>query len=102
MPFTREEIVNSREYKIAGAALNDVSNIDEEYADNKDYIGGYVEGFESGAEWSDENPNEGLVSIDKVCEWLRTNHDEIYLRYVRGYNADDEIEIFKKAMEEQQ
>ena len=30
--MTREELVNSREYKIASAALNDISNIDEEYA----------------------------------------------------------------------
>lgn len=68
--MTREELVNSREYKIAGAALNDISNIDEEYADNEDYIGGCLDGFESGALWADEHPNEGLVNIDKVCEWL--------------------------------
>ena len=53
--MTREELVNSREYKIASAALNDISNIDEEYADNEDYIGGYVDGFESGAEWADKH-----------------------------------------------
>lgn len=23
-----------------------------------------------GALWADEHPNEGLVNIDKVCEWL--------------------------------
>lgn len=40
--------------------------------------------------------------IDKACEWLKSNHDEIYLRYIRGYSAEDEIEIFKKHMEERQ
>lgn len=41
-------------------------------------------------------------ATDKLYEWVRTNHDEIFLRYVRGYNADDEIELLKKYMEEQQ
>ena len=41
-------------------------------------------------------------ATDKLYEWLRTNHDEIFLRYVRGYNADDEIELLKKYMEGQQ
>ena len=79
--MTREELVNSREYKIASAALNDISNIDEEYADNEDYIGGYVDGFESGAEWSDETTQnhwhdaqgDDLPPIDKEVIVLLDN-----------------------------
>lgn len=41
-------------------------------------------------------------AIEKACEWLRNNHADIYLRYIRGYEADDEIELLKKYMEEQQ
>ena len=26
-----------------------------------------------GINWADENPKEGLVSIDKVCEWVEKN-----------------------------
>ena len=40
-------------------------------------------------------------AADKLYEWLRTNHDEIFLRYIKGYNAYDEIELLKKYMEEQ-
>lgn len=28
-----------------------------------------------GIEWADENPRDELVSIDKVCKWLRENID---------------------------
>ena len=97
MPFTREEIVNSREYKISSAALNDISNIDEEYADNEDYIGGYVDGFENGAKWADEHPNPGLKKewLDKACKWLRRTQPQVIL-------PDTTIERFRNAMEEQQ
>ena len=98
MPFTREELVNSREYKIAGAALNDVSNIDEEYANNEDYIGGYVDGFENGAEWADEHSNEGLVNIDKVCEYLTNHIDKGLVIYNDNtwLKRDEFIKKFKK------
>ena len=29
--------------------------------------------FQAGAEWADKNQKDGLVSIDKVCEWIREN-----------------------------
>lgn len=32
-------------------------------------------GFIVGAEWADENPKKGLVSIDKVCKWLENECD---------------------------
>lgn len=71
-----------------------------------------ITAFIKGAAWSDANPDLYSVTrkaverereylIDKACEWLKDNHDEIYLRYIRGYNSDDEIELFKKYMEEQ-
>lgn len=96
--MTREELVNNREYKIAGAALNDISNIDEEYADNEDYIGGYADGFENGALWADEHPNEGLVNIDKVCEYLANHIDKGLVIYNDDtwLKRDEFIEIFKK------
>ena len=28
------------------------------------------EGIKIGAKWADENPKEGMVSIDKACEYL--------------------------------
>ena len=31
--------------------------------------------IKEGIDWADENPKEGLVSIDKVCEWLENDCD---------------------------
>ena len=50
--------------------------------------------FKAGAEWQKEQ------IIDKACEWLRTNYEDIGIRYIRGHKVEDEIEAFKKAMEE--
>lgn len=97
MPFTREELVNSREYKIAGAALNDISNIDEEYADNEDYIGGYVDGFENGAGWADAHQNhwhdaqgDDLPPIDKEVIVLRNNEQIAF-----GHRPNPDGEVWK-------
>ena len=63
-------------------------------------------GFIVGAEWSDENPKEGLVSIDKVCEWLEkhlyeyTNNGEFIGTISRYVYKKDTINQFRKAMEE--
>ena len=96
--MTREELVNSREYKIASAALNDISNIDEEYADNEDYIGGYVDGFESGAEWSDETTQnhwhdaqgDDLPDIDREVIVLRNNGQIAF-----GHRPNPDGEVWK-------
>lgn len=68
--------------------------------------------FTKGAEWADENPKEGLVSIDKVCEWLKNNvyeytsvvnHDteETNVELTTDFKSFDEfIDAFSKAMKE--
>lgn len=33
----------------------------------------YEDGFKNGAYWSDENPKEGLVSIEKAAEWVKNS-----------------------------
>ena len=43
----------------------------------------YEAGFKEGANWSDENPKEGFVSIDKVCAYLETRIDEYIIRDLR-------------------
>lgn len=37
--------------------------------------------------------------IKKACQWIKDNHEDIYIRYLRGCNSDDEILLFKKYME---
>lgn len=50
--------------------------------------------------WADENPKEGLVSIDKVCEYLKSL---VYQEFGGGplerTFSDEDIEDFRKAME---
>lgn len=43
----------------------------------------YEDGFKDGANWSDENPKEGFVSIDKVCAYLEMRIDEYIIRDLR-------------------
>jgi hypothetical protein len=55
--------------------------------------------FLKGAEWADEHPMKGMVSIDDVCEWLY-NHthkhpDSEYLNMFFNVLIDD----FRKTME---
>ena len=47
-----------------------------------------------GAEWADK------TMIEKACKWLRTNYEDIGIRYIRGHKVEDEIESFKKFMKE--
>ena len=55
----------------------------------------YEDGFKDGADWADENPKEGLVNIDKACEYL-----ESAIRPYMGYSATcDFVDSFRKVME---
>ena len=76
----------------------------------------FVEGYEQGCKDTIDHPSGGELlyvlnkgvkqgykdAVEKAYEWLRNNHADIYLRYIRGYEADDEIELLKKYMEEHQ
>lgn len=51
--------------------------------------------FIEGAKWADEHPKEGLVSIDKACEYL-----ESAIRPYMGYGTtSDFVDTFRKVME---
>ena len=41
-------------------------------------------------------------AVEKACEYLKTSHEDIGIRYIRGHEVEDEIEIFKNYMEGQQ
>ena len=51
-------------------------------------------------EYKCDKYNLYCATVDKACEWLRTNYEDIGIRYIRGHKVEDEIESFKKAMEE--
>ena len=62
---------------------------------NTVYADCVVGGFVQGAKWADEHPKEGLVSLDKACEWL-----ESALRPYAGYSDTiDIVDSFRKVME---
>jgi len=50
------------------------------YKVNDNYGDCFHGGFIDGAKWADENPKQGLISIDKACEWL-----ESAIRSYAGY-----------------
>ena len=52
--------------------------------------------FKRAVEWADDHPNEGMVSIDKVCELLKKHI------IIRGFEdvKIEWIEQFRKVMEE--
>ena len=79
----------TRKEKIEQQALLD----EDAYADNNYHA------FKRGVEWSDENPKEGLVNIDKVCKYLESL---VYQEFGGGplerTFSDEDIEDFRKAM----
>ena len=94
--MTRDEEIHKTANTIS---TNIGKDIDEDYICNDEYD--FTIGFECGAKWSDEHPKEGLVSIDKVCEYLKSL---VYQDFAGGplerTFSDEDIEEFKKAMEE--
>ena len=57
-----------------------------------------------GAKWADKNPKDGMVSIDKACEWLKnTIDDDVFINcgsVIKFMPANEFVEYFRKAMEE--
>lgn len=56
----------------------------------------YTEGVKFGLRWADENPKEGLVSIDKVCEWIEEHMNEFCMEAAEH----SMISWLRKVMEE--
>ena len=92
MTMTREEQITFEADKYTDTRNNYVEwgNGWEDF-DDKEYI---EKAFQAGAKWADENPKEGLVSIDKVCEWI----GDAYLYGVLDKNCDAIIQDFREAM----
>lgn len=67
------------------------SQVDCEFFNENTYNGILIS-----AKWADENPKEGLVSIDKACEYLESKLKS-RIGYYSAYNFTND---FRKAMEE--
>ena len=59
------------------------------------------ESFIEGAEWADEHPKKGLVSLDKVCEWIDENILKAYIHLEEDeiFYSDDLIGRLRKDVE---
>ena len=91
--MTREEQI----IKEASEYADDSNNIAEWGDGWEDYndFDQVFDAFKNGAKWADEHPKEGLVSIDKACEWWSEWFDTH-----NPYNMGNCIDKFRKAMEE--
>lgn len=68
----------------------------------------YETGFKYGVAWADKHPKEGLVSVEKACEWLEEKllcaegcYPTIEFLPIIEYDSLKEfINDFRKSMEE--
>ena len=62
--------------------------------------GSLIDAYIEGAEWADEHPKEGLVDIERVCEYLSKLTYQEYAGgpMIRQFDSA-EFEKFRKAME---
>lgn len=88
-----------REEQIRQAEIN---YSDDTMFDGCDYIGQVAkqESFIAGAKWADEHPKDGMVSLEKACEWLRETAHFYVSDFTGELDDNGLIEDFKKAMEE--
>lgn len=90
--MTREEEIKAKAQEL----LPDI--MDDEYP----YRSELAHGFIAGAKWADEHPKDGLVSIDKACEWLRYNVEK-YMRSIgvcMYFDVINCVKNFKHEVEE--
>ena len=90
----REEEIKKQADIYTDDASNYAEWSDDGWSDSND-IELIEKAFIEGAKWADEHPKEGLVSIDKACEYL-----ESAIRPYMGYGAaSDFVDTFRKVME---
>lgn len=53
-------------------------------------------GFLSGVEWADENPKEGLVSIEKAAEWVKNRFKRTFSEELAENIKQEFIETMTK------
>lgn len=62
-----------------------------------------------GAKWADAHPDIDVrtmaawqsgynEAIDKACEWLEENMNDVGIRFMRGDEIKDIVDLFRKAM----
>ena len=101
--MTREEERNKAAFEAYPANISYSTVIEQ----NVDYNRNSREIWLKGAEWADEHPKEGLVDINRACEFLE-EHSEKYMKFhnegdstIFTYDYVELIQDIKQEMEEQ-
>lgn len=78
--MTQEEI-KKRLFEISTSNFNSVVD-----------FGAYSAGYMDGAKWADR------TMLEKACEWLDENMNDVGIRFMRGDEIKDIVDLFRKAM----
>ena len=79
------------------------------YAKQHKVMSAYEIGFIEGAVWADAHPGIDVrtmaawqsgykEAIEKACEWLNENMNDVGIRFMRGDEIKDIVDLFRKAM----
>ena len=86
--MTREDVVNSYGYKVAKASVD----YSQKYAKDDELQGIVIDTFEDAAKFGYN------LAIEKACEWLNENMNDVGIRFMRGDEIKDIVDLFRKAM----
>ena len=96
MIMTREEQIRIASVDNADKRFKEIPDLGFAIDALADYDNGLTKGFNDGAKWADENPKDGMVSLDKVCEWLEEHMSD----FCSECAEQALISWLRKAMEE--
>lgn len=68
-----------------------LSEVQKRFSSNDNHLVSKISTFIDGAKWADENPKDGVVSLDKVEKYLREN----IILYVWATDLDKREEWFR-------
>lgn len=71
----------------------EINRVDDWYPVELNYIQEIAHHF---VEWQKQKDEQDFMK--KACEYLKQEHEDIGIRYIRGVSVDEEIELFKEYM----
>ena len=71
----------------------EINRVDDWYPVELNYIQEIAHHF---VEWQKQKDEQDFMK--KACEYLKQEHEDVGIRYIRGVSVDEEIELFKEYM----
>lgn len=72
----------------------EINRVDDRYPVELKYIQEIAHHF---AEWQKQKDEQDFMK--KACEYLEREYEDVGIRYIRGVSVDEEIELFKQYIE---